>query len=213
MNRSRFPMVTTAVIGTALLVHAWPALGALLIYDRQAILRGELWRAVTGHWVHFSASHLTLDALVLGVAGARVELTDRRQFVRLMVTGSMLIGVGLLALQPELGRYGGLSGLATAAVASIALGALRQAGASRRLGLAILALMTLKFAAELAGGAFIFTSITSPDIQPCPLSHALGAATAVLLWLWHCRPVVPVGTLSACAPMPVRASIAAKNGS
>ena len=54
------------VVVTALAVYLLPGVGEALVYDRSAILTGELWRLVTGHWVHFSASHLFYDVTVLG---------------------------------------------------------------------------------------------------------------------------------------------------
>src|SRR4051812_25687175 len=51
----------------AFAIHLAPGFKAWLIYDRAAILHGELWRLWTGHLVHFSNSHLLLDASVCGI--------------------------------------------------------------------------------------------------------------------------------------------------
>ena len=51
----RFPWVTTIVVLAATVPYIFPSLATAAIYDRAAILHGQLWRVLTG-------SDGTLDA-------------------------------------------------------------------------------------------------------------------------------------------------------
>ncbi|HET9447441.1 MAG TPA: rhomboid family intramembrane serine protease, partial [Steroidobacteraceae bacterium] len=42
----------------------------LLRYERLAVLHGEYWRLITGHFVHGSTQHLLLNAVGLGLVAA-----------------------------------------------------------------------------------------------------------------------------------------------
>ena len=44
-----------------------------LVFDRQAILQGELWRLVTSHWVHSDVEHLTWNLVAFGLLGYMLE--------------------------------------------------------------------------------------------------------------------------------------------
>ena len=50
-----------------------PGTTAPLLYERAALLDGAWWRLWTGHWVHFSMSHLAWNVAVLLGAGAWLE--------------------------------------------------------------------------------------------------------------------------------------------
>jgi len=72
MKSSR-PVLLLAVL-PAILLWLVPTTHSALLYDRTAILRGEWWRLWTGHWVHFSFSHLAWNLAVLLGAGLLVTL-------------------------------------------------------------------------------------------------------------------------------------------
>ena len=172
--KARWPWLSVGTVFVALLTYALPSLAQTLIYDRQAIGNGEVWRFITGHWVHFSVSHLMLDALVLGLTGGLIEVTDRRRLVLLLLFGPLGISVGLLTLQPELTHYGGLSGLATAALVMLALEVRQRSRGFRLIGTAALLLISTKIALEWTTGHLLFATIQTDNIGPCPLSHFLG---------------------------------------
>ena len=50
-----------SIVFLAVVVTNVPRLSELLVYDRRAILNGELWRLLTAPLVHFSASHIFCD--------------------------------------------------------------------------------------------------------------------------------------------------------
>src|SRR5580698_8778088 len=76
----RMPIMTMLAVGAAFVVAAVPEWSEWLVYDRRAILSGQIWRLFTGHWVHFSTSHLVYDSLALGIAGWMIETQKLRNF-------------------------------------------------------------------------------------------------------------------------------------
>lgn len=89
-----------------------PAWHEALRFDRQALLRGELWRLWTGHLVHLGWAHAALNAAGLVVCAL---LADRPPTARTLLRCFALLGAGIsvlfLALQPQLAYYVGLSGV------------------------------------------------------------------------------------------------------
>ncbi len=178
--RVRLPVLTLSLVGLALLVHAVPTLGDLLTYDRQAILGGEWWRIGTAPLVHFSFSHMGWDLLVFGAAGWAIEAGRYRNFW--LVCAVAAVGPGLLYLltAPQLAVYGGLSGLATGAVAFLCLCEISGKGKGRPIWLAILLLMGAKILAEAVLGEAIFVQAGGLPIRVLPLVHVVGILGAVV---------------------------------
>src|SRR5437868_2545981 len=77
-TRLSWPWVTLLVVGAPFWIAISKNGSGWFVYDCEAILRGEIWRMFTGHWVHFSTSHLTYDAFALGIAGFILEQRNRR---------------------------------------------------------------------------------------------------------------------------------------
>ena len=55
----------------------------VLLYDRGAILGGEIWRLITGPLVHFSGDHLFFNALLFAAAGFLIERRHTLLFAHL----------------------------------------------------------------------------------------------------------------------------------
>ena len=140
MKRPASAWWPVALVACALAAYLSPGLSAIVIYDRSAILAGELWRLLTGHWVHFSASHLLSDLVVFGVAGWLIEARGYRFFPALCGIAALAISLAMLAALPELAQYGGLSGVAMASTVYLALHGLRDAAPWRWIGVGLLAL-------------------------------------------------------------------------
>lgn len=181
--KRRVPVLTLSLVGLALLVYRLPHLGALLVYDRQAVLDGQWWRLGTAPLVHFSASHLGWNILVLGAAGGAVETFGYRNFWLVCAVATIIPGTVYILGAPELAVYGGLSGLATGAVAYLCLANLLSEGHRRSLWMVLLILMVLKIVAEAALGAPVFARADGVAFRALPLVHVagiLGAAGAAL---------------------------------
>ena len=175
----RIPWVTILIVALALAVAFLPRGADLFAYDRTAILRGEFWRLWTGHLVHFSASHLGWDLLAAAFAGAWIERAQFRGGRWLWILAPPVISLILLIGDPALERYGGLSGMATAAVVFACLGELRRPDARRGFWQAMLALVALKVGWEFLTGETIFAHFDSIAVRAVPLSHAAGVVAAL----------------------------------
>ena len=178
------PIVTVLVVPAAIGAYVIPGLASLLVYDRAAILSGEVWRLLTGNWVHFSASHLLYDLLALGIAGWIIERRGYPYFGHLCALSALGIGTVLLAGSPEVQSYGGLSGVATGAIIYLALHGLKEPGPWRWICVAALVLTVGKALLESMTGRFIIQAAGSAPFVPLPLSHVVGGLTASLLFCW-----------------------------
>ena len=103
------------LVGVALFILALCVLqnfAAVLEFDRQQILAGQVWRLWTGHFVHSHASHLALNAIsavaLYWIFAPRIDAFALWSYGFLF---SFLISIVLLGLYPNLAWYNGLSGL------------------------------------------------------------------------------------------------------
>lgn len=175
------PVLTLSLLGFALAAYLVPRLSRTLIYDRSAILSGELWRLVTGSWVHLTTSHLLYNVGALGVAGWLIESRGSAAFGWLCLLSAAVIGVTLLAFESAIETYGGLSGVATAAVVYLGLQSARAGGVQQILLGIVLALVGMKLGWEWLVGqpVFVETAACGTPVVVVPLSHVAGALTAV----------------------------------
>ena len=178
------PIVTLLVVAGGIVTYVIPGLASQMVYDRTAILSGEVWRLLTGNWVHFSASHLLYDLLALGIAGWIIERRGYPYFGLLCVLAALGISSALLAASPEVQFYGGLSGVATGAIIYLALHGLREAPPWRWICVAALVLITGKVLLESLTGRFIIGASGSISFVPLPLSHVVGGLTASFIFWW-----------------------------
>lgn len=80
-------------------------------YDRALILKGELWRLLTCHLVHWSPEHFYLDASVFLALGITFEQKIDRIYGSVLCMAGLVIGLTLLLFQTDLTTYRGISGL------------------------------------------------------------------------------------------------------
>jgi len=111
----------------------------LLAYQRDAIGAGELWRLLSGHWVHFDPHHALLNALGLALLWM-LFARDLRPAHWLLVIGASIaaIDAGLWWLDPDVGWYVGASGWLHGVLAAGAWVHLRRGDADRWLLVALL---------------------------------------------------------------------------
>ena len=155
--------VTTASL-SALLAGA--SLGGFAQYDRAALLRGEVWRLVTGHFVHWSASHLAWDLLAFVILGA---ICERRRWLYVVVVlgTALIVSSFLFVCCPEVAMYRGLSSIDSA----LWMWAVFIIGERRvSVALTLLTLFVAKVMIESFGGALFVDGITV-----LPVVHLLGA--------------------------------------
>jgi rhomboid family GlyGly-CTERM serine protease len=176
MRLSRFPWATFGFAALSLANWFDPALRQFSLFDRAAVLQGEIWRIWMSSGVHFSASHLGWDLLVFACVGTWAESKWPGPARWLYLAAPAAICAALVAFQPELRYYGGLSGLACALAV---FGCLQEAQARRSVAwLAPVALIAVKICWECERGASLFVPLDSAGIYLVPLSHLAGAACA-----------------------------------
>ena len=99
---------------------------AWLSYDRPAIVAGELWRLLSGHFVHLGASHLALNAAALLLIWYLIFASfSRVQWLFVVLVVIVGIDFGLWFLEPQLLWYVGLSGVLHGLLAAGIVGGLR----------------------------------------------------------------------------------------
>jgi len=188
-----FPRLTLLVAAAALLVFVSGDLAAILQYDRNAIMSGELWRLLTGHLVHFSLPHLGFDLLAFAVAGWGIERRGYPLFGWLLAGSAFAISFAMFLWLPPLRVYGGLSGIVFAALFYLALWEIASDGAWRYTAVFVAIVLAGKVALEFYSGSSFLMQLRKEDFVPVPLSHAVGMATAFALfaggWLGKRRKV------------------------
>jgi len=182
MRALPIPVWTLAICAAAAVVFGAPQLQAALVYNREAIAAGEAWRLVSGNLVHFSGSHLIKDVVALLAIGLLIETGRRRHFALLCLASGSLIGSVLYVAEPELAVYGGLSGIVTAAATYLCLHGIEEDGAYRWLCLGVLLCLAAKTGCEIALGFSPLPGTDAEGFALVPLSHAVGAATAIALF-------------------------------
>ena len=163
-----------------------------LEFNREAIDRGQWWRLITGHWVHYGFYHLLMNSAALLLCGY-VLLTELKpsHYTGLLLTCLVTVGLGLYWGNPQLGYYAGLSGvLHGLLVAGLFLGLYQ---APRLYGLALL-VVAIKVLREQWPGFD-----TTHALLPVPVAvdaHLYGALTGLawgLLAILARRPLHPNG--------------------
>lgn len=171
---ARLSWLTPGAIALACLLFATLPAGfrPLGRYERGAVLSGELWRLVTGHFVHLGWPHTWMNLAALAVLCLLFERTlTALDWALATAAGIAAIDVGFLVLQPGLDWYVGLSGVLHALVAfgTVELLAGRCRPADRRLGAILAAGLCAKLAwehwvgpvplsAETAGGYVVVSA-------------------------------------------------------
>jgi rhomboid family GlyGly-CTERM serine protease len=179
-SRSR-PLWTAAIAAAAIACFAIPQLAAALVYNREAIANGEMWRLVSGNLAHLSIEHFLRNLTAFVLIGVLTETSGYRYFGTLCLGSAALIGGVLYVLEPGLLVYGGLSGLVTAAIVYYCLHGLWESNVHRIVCSVVLICMAVKISLELKFGHSLF-DMEPQTLKLVPLSHVVGAASAGLLF-------------------------------
>ena len=177
-----FPGVTLLIALAAVGLNFWPAAGRDFFFERDALRAGEFWRLWTAHLVHFGTSHLFWNlAVLIPSAGWSERLAPARARLLLLLEPPFISGA-LFAVDPALQRYGGLSGLAAAMLAFLALTQLGRGSADRWFWRAVLALLALKIVVELLADRPAFSRFIEAGTYTVPMAHIAGVLAAWLAY-------------------------------
>jgi rhomboid family GlyGly-CTERM serine protease len=167
------------LIGLAVYVFGGPAPESL-VFDRQAIMQGELWRLLTGHWVHTDIEHLVWNLLALGILGWMIETSlGHLKLYTALITGMCVVNAWVWWFIPSLDYYCGLSGILNTLLFVILIDGWRR---SRNYIFPLVVIgATAKIGFELFQSSAIFTNTSWPAV---PEAHLAGALAAVLLMFY-----------------------------
>lgn len=107
--REHMPWAFLGLAAAALLFQLNPAWRSALIYDRNEINAGEVWRLWSGHFIHFGWPHFITDTGLFLILGRLLEQkypTAMRCTLALM---PLVISGALYWCDPMMTRYAGLS--------------------------------------------------------------------------------------------------------
>ena len=172
-----------AACSLAVMAGGKPAAAALR-YDRAAVLSGEAWRLVSGHFVHADWTHLAWNlAGLLLVFALFAREHSTRGWIAVMLASTAAIALGFLLFEPDLAWYVGLSGVLHGLVAAGLLAWL----AARRdpLTVGVTLIFVVKLLWEHFRGPLPVTAdtISVPVIHAAHSYGALGGTLAALVLL------------------------------
>lgn len=181
-----WPWVSLGLSALAAGLAFWPGAFEVLVLDRGGLARGEWWRLLTGHFVHWSPAQAAWDIGVFLVLAASCERRGRGRLLAALAASALGISAGVALLQPALPRYAGLSGIVCTLLAWLALDWLRERWreGSRRavwLGGGLALAFVFKLGFEWTTGTALFAGDLAPGVVPVPLAHVLGAGLGPLL--------------------------------
>lgn len=179
----RLPWLSIGIAAACIVSLVVPPLGAFLIYDRNAVASGELWRLMTAHLVHYTDSHLVANLIVLLPAMVFVEIDSRSDLLRVLIVSAIAIGMTVFVLEPNLSRYAGASGIALALVTYVALRGMAGNRRWRAVCAVILMLVGLKLFAETGFGWRWLDWEHESGIVTVTLAHLVGFASGLSIWL------------------------------
>jgi len=181
------PLFTMGLVLSSCVGSVFPDIRDALIYDREAIFHGEVWRLLTGHLIHLSAGHLFYDMVFLSIVGWIIEAGRYAYYRQLCIFSALIIGLALLLFEPDMYFYGGMSGIACAIILYLGMMGLHESGPARVIYLGAVVVTLLKIGFEWFTGKPIFASEGLVPFRLVPLAHVMGAFTALGAYLWYQR--------------------------
>lgn len=179
MKARRFPILTMTLVTTLVCLH-WLVVDKTPLYFSAAdILYGEVWRIVSGHFMHADLQHLLWNCLGLAVLGTLLEYRSRSTLLAAMGAGILFVSALLLSPFSQLDYYCGLSGVLN----TLLLVALWHEWRATRSWLIIVlgCGIILKTLIEVSAGVSIITHISWP---PYAWSHVAGLIGGLfIIWV------------------------------
>ena len=177
------PIITLVIILASLLSSILPELYAVFIFDRSALISGEVWRILTCHFVHFSNTHLAYNLFTFGIAGHVIEKKNYPNFCLLFLCLAFAISISLFTLKPNMNYYGGLSGIACGVLYYSALMGIKETRPWQTICFLIAFFLPMKIAVEIYNSASILPYFGNQSFVPMQISHVIGCLVAVLFYL------------------------------
>ncbi len=151
-----------------------------LRYDRQAIAEGQLWRLLSGHFVHMSSGHLIMNMLGLGlIAMFFWPLLGNWHWLGAIALSAMAVSGAIYAFDSQVLWYVGFSGVLHGLFVVASLANIRVRPGEGRL---LLTLIGIKLLWEQVLGPLPGSEQTAggPVLVD---AHLYGAVAGALYWL------------------------------
>lgn len=150
----------------------------LIVADGR-VFDGQLWRLVTGPFVHATGGHLVRDLALVAIAGIAYEAPLARVKRALFGAGVVVPALAVLA-SGRVDWYCGLSGLSHALLAAaLSFELVRRRGAARAFAGGLCAIAALKPLYELATGSPAFAMSLGEGVVQVPLAHVAGVLVGI----------------------------------
>lgn len=179
---SKIPTFTVGVLVFCIASSKATLLASLFIYDREAILNGELWRLVTSHFVHFNDIHLIYNLTAFGVIGWLIEYKGHCYFKLLYLLMACSISAVMIVFKPDMSFFGGLSGIVCGSVAYFSLQCLREQTPWRNISILAIIFLFVKVVLEIYTSGSLLPYWGIHDFIPIPISHGIGILTAFIFF-------------------------------
>ena len=168
-------LTQTLVISSLLLFYCSVPINHLF-FDRSAILNGDLFRLISGHFVHVDTEHLIWNTLGLIILGSLIESRSRNLLVISFVMGILTVTLFLFSPWSNITIYCGLSGVLNTLLV-IALWMIWTETKSTWI-IVTFALCLLKVLIEMATNQSVISSISWP---PSPEAHCAGLIGGIII--------------------------------
>ncbi|TLU67508.1 rhombosortase [Thalassotalea litorea] len=154
-----------------------------LVFDRNDIANGELWRLFTGHFDHTNLNHMLLNLAGLTMLWAlHGDHYRHGLFIAVFFTSAIICSLGIYFFDPQMTRYVGLSGVLHGLFVFGAIADIKQGD---KTGYLLLLGVTAKIIYEqFAGASADMVELIGSDIAiDAHLFGAIGGLIAGLVWL------------------------------
>jgi rhomboid family GlyGly-CTERM serine protease len=190
----RWPLITMIIVGLSVALPRWPTTEQFLQFDRATLLNGQIWRLLTCHLAHWSASHEIWSVGAFAVQGLLGEIRDRRAIAMCCIAAALACSLALLLFWPDVQIYRGMSGVDSALFTWLVVFNLR-ASSDHRYSAAhkiALGLLLIAFVAKVAWEALSHHSLFVPGdgraFVSLPGVHAVGGAVGICVGMFRPRP-------------------------
>ena len=179
MTNRRIPVLTISLLTILIALHWLVADKTPLYFSAADIFQGEIWRIVSGHFMHADLQHLLWNCLGLAVLGTLLEYRSKTVLLAAFSNGILFVSALLLTPFARLEYYCGLSGVLNTLLL-VALW-LEWKLTRSRLIILIACGCIAKVLIEVSQGVSIMTHISWP---PYAWSHVAGLIGGLfLIWM------------------------------
>lgn len=180
----RIPWTYLALSAVALVIQLVPGWRDHLLHERAALAGGELWRAWTGHLVHFGWPHFVVDTGLFLILGWVLAPKHPRFSLLALLLMPPFISAAIHLFDPTMLRYGGLSAVNLGLLLYLAAQGWRRDWTDW-FWPAVLVIYVAEVIFEIVqggrGGGMI--RFDDPDIRVATSAHLASAAYALAAWL------------------------------